>query len=160
VTSTDVDEFTAGLLRRHWSRRQAQSGGWNADPNRPLFTHPDGRPLRPDWITYRLAELVEQRDLPPVRFHDLRHGAASLAGAANVPLKVIQHDLGHSSAVTTADTYWTVLQELVRRRGRHRPTPAIPRQDPHQARSRIAGVTSSLAGPALASMWHGRLRQL
>jgi integrase len=31
-----------------------------------------------------------------------------------VPLKVIQHDLGHSSAATTADTYWTVLKELAR----------------------------------------------
>lgn len=98
----------------YWQRRRAQYGGWSTDPNSPLFTHPDGRPLRPDWITHRFAELVEQLDLPPVRFHDLRHGAASLAGAANVPLKVIQHDLGHSSAVTTADTYWTVLQELAR----------------------------------------------
>jgi integrase len=43
------------------------------------------------------------------RTHDLRHGAASLAG---VELKVIQHDLGHSSVVTTADTYWTVFREL------------------------------------------------
>jgi integrase len=109
-----LDDFTAGLLRRHWQRRQAQSGGWNVDAAGQMFTHPDGRPLRPDWITHRFAELVEQLDLPPVRLHDLRHGAASLAGAANVPLKVIQHDLGHSSAVTTADTYWTVLQELAR----------------------------------------------
>jgi hypothetical protein len=30
-------------------------------------------------------------------------------------LKVIQHDLGHSSAVTTADTYWTVFRELAHR---------------------------------------------
>jgi integrase len=109
-----LDDFTTGLLRRHWQRRQAQAGAWSTDPNRPLFTHPDGRPLRPDWITHRFAELIDELDLPPVRFHDLRHGAASLAGAANVPLKVIQHDLGHSSAVTTADTYWTVLQELAR----------------------------------------------
>jgi integrase len=62
-----------------------------------------------------LPVLVRKLDLPPVRFHDLRHGAASLAGAAGVELKVIQHDLGHSSAVTTADTYWTVFRELAHR---------------------------------------------
>jgi site-specific recombinase XerD len=42
--------------------------------------------------------------------HDLRHGAASLAGAAGVDLKVIQHNLGQSSAVTTADPYSTVAE--------------------------------------------------
>jgi integrase len=47
-----------------------------------------------------------------VRLHDVRHTHASLAGAAGVPLKVIQHDLGHSICVTTADTYWSVLKEL------------------------------------------------
>jgi integrase len=79
------------------------------------------RHLIPHLGTVRLADLdgrTIQRVLDQIcahrvsrrGFHDLRHGAASLAGAANVPLKVIQHDLGHSSAVT----YWTVLQELAR----------------------------------------------
>jgi integrase len=52
--------------------------------------------------------------LPPVRLHDLRHAHASLAGAAGVSLKVIQYDLGHSSAVTTADTYWSVFGTAAR----------------------------------------------
>lgn len=108
-----LDEFTTDLLRRHWTKQQGRYDGRN-NLDRPLFMHPDGRPVRPDWITHRFAELVEQLNLPPVRFHDLRHGAASLASAANVPLKVIQHGLGHSSCVTTADTYVTVLQELDR----------------------------------------------
>jgi len=34
-----------------------------------------------------------------------------LAGAAGVPLKVLQHDAGHSSPVTTADTYQHVFAE-------------------------------------------------
>ncbi|MEV6602121.1 site-specific integrase [Actinoplanes sp. NPDC051346] len=105
-----LDAFTTDLLNRYWAQRGTPTG----NPCRPLFTHPDGRPVRPDWLTHRFAELVEQLDLPPIRFHDLRHGAASLAGTANVPLKVIQHDLGHSSSVTTSDTYWTVLMELAR----------------------------------------------
>lgn len=109
-----LDDFTTSMLQRHWSRQHERLAGKDADPDTFLFSHEDGRPLLPDWLTHRFAELEEQLDLPPVRLHDLRHGAASLAGAANVPLKVIQHDLGHSSAVTTADTYWTVLKELTR----------------------------------------------
>jgi hypothetical protein len=47
--------------------------------------------------------------LPPVRLHDLRHGAASLAHEAGADLKTLQDLLGHSSIVVTADTYTSVL---------------------------------------------------
>ncbi len=40
-----------------------------------VFTTPDGQPLHPDYLTRRLRRLVEQSGLPPVRLHDLRHGA-------------------------------------------------------------------------------------
>jgi integrase len=49
--------------------------------------------------------------LPPIRLHDLRHGAASLALSAGVELKVVQELLGHSSIVLTADTYTSVLPD-------------------------------------------------
>jgi len=69
----------------------------------------DGRPIRPEYLTHRFRELVKELDLPPIRLHDLRHGAASLA--SHTDLKVIQQMLGHSSIVTTADTYTSVLPE-------------------------------------------------
>lgn len=53
------------------------------------------------------------RWLPPVRLHDLRHGAASLAHCAGVDLKTVQAQLGHSSIVLTADTYTSVLTDLL-----------------------------------------------
>ena len=56
-----------------------------------------------------LAELrkidPEISELVPWRLHDLRHGAATLALAAGVDLRVVQEMLGHSSIVLTADTY-------------------------------------------------------
>jgi hypothetical protein len=56
-----------------------------------------------------LAALVTAAGLPPVRLHDLRHGAATLAHLAGTDLKTIQDQLGHSSIVLTADTYTSVL---------------------------------------------------
>ena len=50
--------------------------------------------------------------MPPIRLHDLRHGAATLALAAAVELKGVQEMLGHSSIVLTADTYTSVLPEV------------------------------------------------
>jgi hypothetical protein len=48
----------------------------------------------------------------PVRLHDLRHGAATLAHAAGADLKTVQEQLGHTRIVLTADTYTSVLLEL------------------------------------------------
>jgi integrase len=80
-----------------------------------MFTYADGRPVRPEYLTHRFSTLVKELGLPPIRLHDLRHGAATLALASHTDLKVIQHMLGHSSIVTTADTYTSVLPETAHR---------------------------------------------
>lgn len=100
-----LDERTVQILRafRHRNRRTAHLGG-------RVFRHADGRPVRPEWITWRFRQLVDSVDVPPVRFHDLRHAAASVAFAAGLELKVVQYRLGHSSIVTTAQIYVSVLR--------------------------------------------------
>ncbi|GAA0236783.1 tyrosine-type recombinase/integrase [Cryptosporangium japonicum] len=67
------------------------------------------RLLRPSTVTYWFRRLWKDVGLPPVRLHDLRHGAASLAHCAGAYLKAIQDQLGHASIVLTADTYTSVL---------------------------------------------------
>jgi integrase len=52
--------------------------------------------------------------LPPVRSHDLRHGAATIALAAGTDMKIVQEMLGHSSITLTSDTYTSVLPEIAR----------------------------------------------
>ncbi|MEV4471347.1 tyrosine-type recombinase/integrase [Nonomuraea sp. NPDC049504] len=77
-----------------------------------MFTTVDGAPLRPDYLTGRFRRLVAASGQPPIRLHDLRHGAATLALAAHTDLKVVQAMLGHASIVLTADTYVSVLPEV------------------------------------------------
>jgi integrase len=100
------------VLRAHrsWqSRWLSESGipsqGW-------VFTDETGRPLPPDRLTRTFNALVEESGLPPVRLHDLRHGAATLMLLAGEELKTIADQLGHSSVVLTADTYLSVAVEL------------------------------------------------
>ncbi len=70
--------------------------------------------MAPDWLSRYFRQLSDAAGLPPIRLHDLRHGAASLALAAGADLKVVQDMLGHSSIVLSADTYISVLPEVAR----------------------------------------------
>ncbi len=55
-------------------------------------------------LTRRFRHLVARCGLPPVRLHDLRHGAATLAHAAGADLKAVQAQLGHTSMGSTPRT--------------------------------------------------------
>jgi hypothetical protein len=79
-----------------------------------MFTREDGTQLHPDTASTVFARLQREAGLPPIRLHDLRHTAASLALAAGVPLKVVSEQLGHSSLAITADTYTSVLPAVAR----------------------------------------------
>src|SRR5262249_19524824 len=77
-----------------------------------VITGLNGGPMAPDRLTRTFKALAAQAGLPPVRLHDLRHGAATLALAAGVDLRTVQDMLGHPSIVLTADTYTSVLPDV------------------------------------------------
>jgi integrase len=106
-------EQTASPGQRRHDGRSRTGPSWN--PGRAMFTYADGRPVRPEYITHRFAQLTRELGLPPIRLHDLRHQAATLGLAAHADLKVIQQMLGHSSIITTADTYTSVLPDVAHR---------------------------------------------
>ena len=58
--------------------------------------------------------LREKAGLKHLRFHDLRHGAATLLLSAGVHPKVVQERLGHATVAITLDTYSHVLGGLQR----------------------------------------------
>lgn len=99
--------------QRYPDSRARTGPGWRR--GRPMFTYADGRPVRPEYLTHRFREICREFGLPPIRLHDLRHCAATLALASHTDLKIIQQMLGHSSIVTTADTYTCVLPEAAHR---------------------------------------------
>jgi integrase len=106
-----LDRHTIAVLREH-ARRQRQernTAGGRWQNTGYLFTNRHGDPLHPGFLTHRLADLVAAAGLPPIRLHDLRHGAATLAHLAGTNLKTISDQLGHSRIVLTADTYTSVL---------------------------------------------------
>jgi integrase len=108
-----LDHTTIAALRRH--QQQAELAALDADGGGYVFTNIGGQPISPDRLSINFTKLIAASGLPPVRLHDLRHGAASLALQAGADLKVVQDQLGHSSIVLTADTYITVVLEVARK---------------------------------------------
>ena len=95
------------LLRRQdrqQQERKASGTRWKQDSDF-VFTSRDGARLMTEEPTRHLNEALDGAKLPHVRFHDLRHSAASLLLSKGVPMKVIQEIMGHSSFQITADTY-------------------------------------------------------
>src|SRR5439155_18622272 len=74
-----------------------------------VFTTSTGQAVHPADVTDHFQDLARQAGLPPIRLHDLRHGAATIALAAGVDMKTVQAMLRHSSVSITADTYTSVL---------------------------------------------------
>jgi integrase len=112
-----LDRTTVAVLRAHRAAQDAErvAAGEEYHDSGYVFTCLNGDPMAPDRLSRTFRRLSDEAGLPPVRLHDLRHGAATLALAAKVDLKVAQDMLGHSSIVLTADTYTSVLPDDARK---------------------------------------------
>ena len=109
-----IDQDTTDVLRS-WRKaqlgeRMAWAGAWT-DTGR-VWTREDGSALRPAGISERFGTLVSRLGLPPVTLHGLRHGSATMALAAGVPVKAIPDMLGHATVAFTMDVYAEVAEEL------------------------------------------------
>lgn len=77
-----------------------------------VFCTPRGTPLNGPSTTHTFQKRLVAAGVQPVRFHDLRHAAASLLFAAGASMKEVQVILRHSRLSTTADIYTAVAAEL------------------------------------------------
>jgi integrase len=100
-----------------WRARQAADQlAWGRDWKETgrVFTREDGSDVPGQWTSNRFEVLAFRAGLPPVRFHDLRHGAASLCKAAGLDSKFISALLGHSRTSFTDATYVLVFPEVAK----------------------------------------------
>jgi integrase len=71
-----------------------------------VFTDAWGEPLDGRHVTSRdFRGLLRRAGLPPIRFHDLRHTAATILLSSGVHPKMVQEMLGHATIALTLDVY-------------------------------------------------------
>lgn len=81
--------------------------------NELVFTDDHGNPLVPGSVSRRFEMIATRAGFPGLRFHDLRHSAATLLLAMGVGERVVQELLGHSNPAQTAH-YAKVSERLGR----------------------------------------------
>lgn len=106
--SIDIPDVCVTALRRHKVRQMEEQLAMGPEWNNELslvFTTTVGTPLDPGKVTDRFKKLLVCAGLRKQRFHDLRHGCASLLGAQGVPPRMVMEILGHTQLATTMDLY-------------------------------------------------------
>jgi integrase len=103
VRTISLPRFLVAMLREHLA-----SATFGTGPDALVFPGPRGGPIRHNAFVRRNFKPAVKKAVPHkagLRFHDLRHTAASLAIAAGAHPKHLQEMLGHSSITITLDRY-------------------------------------------------------
>ncbi|HEY3283032.1 MAG TPA: tyrosine-type recombinase/integrase [Armatimonadota bacterium] len=110
-----LTEVAASTLRHHRERQSTSrllaGDAWCEQGL--VFPNSVGNPINANNLLNRsFKPLLERAGLPKVRFHDLRHSAASLLLSLGTHPKIVQELLGHSSISVTLDIYSHAIPTL------------------------------------------------
>jgi integrase len=74
-----------------------------------IFADETGEPIRDHRLYRNFKQILEEADLHDIRFHDLRHTAASLMLNYGVPVIIVSRRLGHAKPSITMDVYGHII---------------------------------------------------
>jgi integrase len=114
--SIQLGEQTLQTLRTHLEKQRLEQAFANQNwrDEGLIFATPIATPTDPRNLIRDYKRVLRIAGLREIRFHDLRHTAASLMLNNGVPILVVSKILGHSKASTTLDIYGhliSVMQE-------------------------------------------------
>jgi len=101
----EFHEILSNLYAQQAENRELCKSCYNKEYLGYICVDEMGNRIKPDYITNRFTLTLKNNNLRRIRFHDLRHTAASLLLAAGISMKEIQEWLGHSDFGTTANIY-------------------------------------------------------
>jgi integrase len=115
IKSIRLPAVVVDALRQHHAHQQEERAlagtKWKGD-GRYVFTSTVGTPLETRRLDRIFKDLCDVAGLRRIRFHDLRHSAASILIAEGVHPKAIQELLRHSSIQLTMDIYGHLFEQV------------------------------------------------
>ena len=105
-----IRALQAHRLKQMEERLRAQS--WKIHDL--VFTNQYGGYLNQSILRREVKQLLQEAGLPILRFHDLRHSAATILISMGVNSKVVQERLGHSTISITLGVYGHVTESMQR----------------------------------------------
>ena len=116
IRQIDLPQFAADALQkqREYQDDLRQRAGNRWQDHDLVFSNKFGGYIEPKLLWRRFKALLVEAQLPDIRFHDLRHSAATLLLTMGVHPKVVQELLGHSQISMTLDIYSHVLPSMQR----------------------------------------------
>ncbi len=113
--TVSIPERTLQILNE-WKKQQHKQRmeigpEWEKENDR-IFTTRVGTSPNPSNLRRALKNVLNQADLPDIRFHDLRHTHASVMLEQGIHPKVVAERLGHSSVRITLDRYSHALPNI------------------------------------------------
>ena len=95
-------------LLKEYQRKQLKNrlllGDKWIETNR-LFVQSNGAPMHPDTITKWFRQFLEDKNLPHITFHGLRHTHATLLISQGLDVRTVSNRLGHAQTSTTLNIY-------------------------------------------------------
>jgi len=109
-----LGEGSLQVLRHHQERQQEQITAMDKrwQNNDLVFPSSVGNPLNPSNLRIDFNRVLDNAGIPRIRFHDLRHTAASLMLNHRIPVIVVSRILGHSKPSITLDIYGHLINEM------------------------------------------------
>lgn len=103
-------------IRKHAERQYQQKlfAGDRWEENDLIFPNSIGKPKEHNRLLKDFKAIAKKAGLPTIRFHDLRHSAATLMLQQEINPKIVQEILGHSDINLTLNTYSHVMPTLQR----------------------------------------------
>lgn len=77
-----------------------------------MFTEGDGPPIRYRKLYSKFKDLLFETSLPDIRFHDLRHTAATQMLINGVDILTVSKRLSHSKSSVTLDIYGHMIHSV------------------------------------------------
>jgi len=102
-----LGDRTIEVLHRHYERQDEarKKAGESWTEYGLIFTSANGTPIHFRNFLRDYKNLLKLAGLPDIRFHDLRHTAASLMLNHGIPVIIVSRRLGHAKPSITLDIY-------------------------------------------------------